>query len=173
MASPKKPDDCYYYAGGERITLTPAQDLLAFDQAAASKGALDKVVAGLSARPLTSGVSLVEQDQISAKDRQALSQAGALRPVFRAADAILVVLPEIRVEDSRPGQVEQLQDWFSKHCDDVEVESPRAGRFTVRPKSGSGEDALALSNALVEELGAQVSQVRFVRVVPRPGTAKP
>ncbi len=165
--------DCYYYAGGEKVPLTPAADLLAIDQAAATKGALDQLVAGLACKALTSGVSLVNLDQVSAHDHTALKGAGALRPVFRAEGAILVALPEIRVEESRPDRVKKLKDWLAKHHSDVDVESTRDGRFTIRTKSGSGEDALALSNTLVEELGAQVSQVRFVRVIPRPGTVKP
>jgi hypothetical protein len=165
--------DSYYYAGGEKVPLTPAGDLLAIDQAAAAKGALVQLVAGLPCKPLASGVSLVSLEQVSAHDHAALNDAGALRPVFRAEGAILVALPEIRVEESRPDRVKKLKSWLAKHQSEVEVEQARDGRFTIRPKSGSGEDALALSNALVEELGAQVSQVRFVRVVPRPGTMRP
>jgi hypothetical protein len=39
-------------------------------------------------------------------------------------------------------------------------------------KAASGHDALALANALTEQLKPEMAQPRFLRVTPRPATMK-
>ena len=161
----------YYYADGQRVALTPADDLLALDEQ-------HEAVAGLSpeerakleeaSRPLRGGLRLVPSDALARATRAALERAGALQPVFRAHGSVVVALPEVRIEESRPDAQERLKAWVASHGNKAVVRSQSDGAMVLAPVSGHGEDALALANALAEEVAPEMAQPRFIRVTPRP-----
>lgn len=163
----------YYYAGGQRIELTPAEDLLAIDEQHFTMEAGPQAVrteVQQAAQPLRAGIRLVRRKALSPQTEAVLKQAGALQPVFRAQEAIVVVLPEVRVEESRPARKKRLEEWIKSHSEQALVRSEREGRIVLEPVSGHGEDALAIANALTEEVEPEMAQARFLRVLQRPST---
>jgi hypothetical protein len=170
--------DAYYYAGGRRVELTPADDLLAIDERRLSEGAVPDALWDepmKSRRPLTGGISLVDVADLggnAAELTKTLKQARALQPVYRADGAILVALPEVRVEESRPAEQRRLEEWLEAHAGSATVESRQEGRVVLKPPSGYGGDAVALANHLAEEVKPEMAQPRFLRVTPRPFTMR-
>lgn len=162
----------YYYAGGERVELVRDDALLAFDGESLHESSLDEHVRTLvvsASRPVSSGIRIVDRAALPASAVQQLEKAGVLQPVFRCQGAILIVLPEVRVEESRAGGPQRkLVEWLEGHTNEVSVESDEDGRTTLRPRSGSGGDALQIANALAEKVEPELAQARFLRIVPRP-----
>jgi hypothetical protein len=162
----------YYYAGGKKITLAPADDLIAVDMRALSAG-LPAAVRD-SVRPLSGEVGLINRADLgsdAAATIQALKATGATYPVFRAGGAVIVVLPEVRVEESRPGAKQKhLADWLASHSHEAVVKSRDQERLVLEPASGYGGDALKLANKLAEQVGPQMAQARFLRITPGPST---
>ncbi len=177
MAKKPTPDRRYYYAGGEKVELTPADDLLAVDEQAlrnlpqAIEAAVRKRL-----RPLSGGVALLHRADLGDQASgivQALEAAGATHPVFRSRGALVVVLPEVRVEETRGGaKQERLAHWLASHVEDAVVKSRQEDRLVIEPKSGYGGDALKLANQLAEQVDPEMVQARFLRVIPRPSTAR-
>jgi hypothetical protein len=89
-------------------------------------------------------------------------------PVYRSQGAIVVALPEVRVEESRKAHWAKLDQWLAEHGDDVTVVSRDDDRVVLKPVSGSGVDALTIANDLAKEVGPEMAQARFIRVTPRP-----
>jgi hypothetical protein len=175
-SSAKSAGENYYYAGGQRIELEPATDLLAVDESALRQANLPASAkkALKAARQLTSGISLIDRDAIEDAVADALAKAGALQPVFRAMGAVLVALPEVRVEFAEGAAKSRgLKKWLATRGDEAAIEKQSDGRITIRPTSGYGGDALAIANALTEEVKPEVAQPRFVRIVRRPGAVRP
>jgi hypothetical protein len=176
-SSAKAAGENYYYAGGQRIELEPATDLLAVDESALRQADLPasaKKALTKAARQLTSGISLIDRDAVDGVVADALANAGALQPVFRAMGALLVALPEVRVEFAEGAAKKQgLEKWLAARGDEAAIEKQSDGRITIRPTSGYGGDALAIANALAEEVKPEVAQPRFVRIVRRPGAVRP
>src|SRR5262249_12433392 len=127
----------YYYAGGKKIPLAPATDLVAVDTRALP-AALPKPVAAAvreSISPLSGEVRLIKGPDLgieAAATIRALEEAGATHPVFRAGDTVLVVLPEVRVEESRPGAKQKnLSNWLASNSDVAVVKSRDQERLVL------------------------------------------
>jgi len=164
----------YYYAAGKKVELNPADDIVAVDERALAGSSLPESVTTAirkSLRPLSSGVGLVHRADLgnqAADVVRALKAAGATHPVFRSHDALIVVLPEVRVEETRSGAKQKhLAEWLALHADDTVVKSQDQDRVVLEPASGYGGDALALANQLAEQVGPEMAQPRFLRVMPR------
>ena len=157
----------YYYAGGEKIQLTPADDLRAIKASEKEEASQNPAP---SVRPLSDGLQLISKDDLD--DVVEKTAEDALKyPVFRSQGAIIVALPEVRVEESRTSHQAKLQEWLTEHRDDVEVVSHSDDRVVLKPSSGSGRDALAIANALTEHVRPEMAQTRFIRVTPRPNSS--
>lgn len=165
----------YYYSGRQRIELTPAEDLLAVDEQRLTGSSVSKEVQEEIrhvAQTLRAGVLLVRGESLDPDTESVLEEAGALQPVYRAEGAIIVLLPEVRVEESRPDGQQRLEEWIRSHSEQALVQSRQEGRIVLEPASGHGEDALAMANALAEQVRPEMAQARFLRVVPRPSTMR-
>jgi len=166
----------YYYASGERIPLVRAGDLLAVDlrEAGRSEPVAKSLGAAItSAKPLMAGMGLVDVKGLDDAAVETVRQSGLAQPVYQTEGGTIVVLPEVRVEESR-GKKERdsIRTWLSEHHSTLEFEE-NDDRFTIRPRSGHGDDALRLANQIVEQLAPEMAQARFIRVVKRPSTAVP
>jgi len=161
---PQKPSGSpqYYYADNKRISLQPADDLVAFKAKPAS-GRKGAVPVG---RELTGGLRLAAKGDLTPAKRKLTSNSNY--PVYRSGGAIVVALPEVRVEESRRSYWTKLQKWLVEHGDVIEVVSSDDERVVLRPASGSGRDALSIANNLAETVHPEMAQARFIRVVPRP-----
>jgi hypothetical protein len=110
---------------------------------------------------------LVRRDALSSPQLDALAKQGAVQPVFHAEGAMLIALPEVRLEESSPERRQAVHRWLRRHARDAEIVEDRGDRIVVRPTSGRGQDALALANQLTEQIGPEMAQPRFLRIVDR------
>ncbi len=101
-----------------------------------------------SAKVLSANFSLVPATVLSPEERIELERDKVVSPVFRHGSALLVALPEIRVEESLPAEQELLKKWFDRHDQDLSVLTERNDRFLVAPLSGKAEDALSAAQEL-------------------------
>lgn len=167
----------YYYADEKKVPLNLADDLIAIhdfpsDEAPLSpsertvrnrvRSLLDRV-----AKSLRPDLKLAQREKIPADVYEHLKGLGLVQPVYRAQGALIVPLPEVRVEENRPDRQNKLKAWIRKHPQLATVKYPREGQFIFIPASGQGDDALALANALAEEVSPEMAQARFIRVTPR------
>jgi hypothetical protein len=163
--------DTYYYDNGSQVPLEPA-DEVAVDLHSADAADVPRAVLGSLKKhghQLRSGVVMLGRDEVAGDVVDALDQAGALHPVFRAEDgALLVVLPEIRLEAADKTEATKIRRWLESADVDSEVVRDAGERLVVRPTSGRGVDALDLANRIVEEVQPRLAQARFLRIVPRP-----
>jgi hypothetical protein len=168
----------YYYAGGKKVELAAADDLVAVDERALAAAAVPEAVGNAlrkSVQSLSGGVALLNRADLGAHAAAAvlaLEAAGATHPVYRSQGALVVVLPEVRVEETRGAQRKHLTDWLASHAHETVVTSRSADRLVLEPKSGQGGDALTLANELTEQVGPELAQARFLRVVPGPSTRR-
>jgi hypothetical protein len=164
------PSGDYYYASGKPIRLTLDEGWVAVDarrcEAADPAGSLEAVLRDVS-RPLRGDLVLVPRDALSSRQHDALAKQGAIQPVFHAEGARLVALPEVRVEESSPQCQQALHHWLRQHGHEAEIIEDRGDRLVLRPTSGRGQDALALANELTEQVGPEMAQPRFLRIVNR------
>ena len=158
----------YYYADGQRRTLEPVDDRIAIDvRGATSAGLGDRVAALPIASRLPSGMSIVERDAVDAALREQLQASGLVQPVYRSGSALIVLMPEVRVElegDQRAAAHAALD--ASPVAADVTDDTPE--RLSLRPRSGSSEDALDLANFIYERAQPAASSVRMFQVVQKP-----
>ncbi len=162
--------DQYYYANGEQVALETDQEWYAIqDQRLDASALLPELREEIEhkAQPLQRGLKLIRKADMSCNVREELEGKCLAEPVYRADNALLAVLPEIRVEESRPEQRAKVEDWLNSLGDRVNVEQEKSGRLTITPRSGLGSDALDISNTLIEYLRPQLSQPRFLRVTSR------
>ena len=158
----------YFYAAGKRVRLEVESSLWALDTEALSLAAIAETIRAriLADARLLRGKYVLARVPASLLD--ALRAAHAVQPVYRSADAVLVALPEVRVEESRPECLRRLHAWLDARGGTIEVSEPEAGRLTLRPSSGDAEEALAIANALQEEITPELAEARFIRSVASP-----
>jgi hypothetical protein len=167
----KRPDDSYYFADGKRIALRADPDHVAVDLQRAQAAALPttrRAALRHAGQELRKGVILLSRDALDDDERDALERAGALLPAYRAEDATIVVLPEVRVELRDADQVAGLRERLAAAGADPESVTERGHMISFAPASGRAEDALRIANEIYEELSPAASQARFLRVVARP-----
>lgn len=160
----------YFYAGGERRLLEPADGPLAIDTRAAAAAGLGDVVAVLPVRSiLPGGVVLVERAACTDELHARLERAGAIRSVYRSGRAFVVPMPEVRVEfegDQRDDAIRAL----GESPVPAEITEDTPDRLALRPRSGNGDDALDLANYIYEHAHPAASTVRMLQVVPKTTT---
>ncbi len=162
MTKKSKGDPTYYYAGKKKIELVPADDLFAI-----SESDMPEFKGLPQGQALMGGLNLIPKAQLPTASPETQVEKPRF-PVFRSHGAIVIALPEIRVEETREGYLEKLDQWISHHTDDVVVVSRDEGRVVLMPASGSGQDALKIANSLEEQVGPEMAQARFIRVTQRP-----
>jgi hypothetical protein len=165
---PIDPGQAYYYAGGQRRGLADS-DLVAVDLDAV--GDLEEEVLEelrSSGRPLAGAVVLVDGETAARLLGDRLGEAPGVHPVYEAEGALVVVLPEVRVEGGA-GALRRVEERASARAG---VDASE-GRLVLRPRSGRGQEALELANELAEsadEDELDLAQARFLRITERPGT---
>lgn len=157
----------YYYADGQRVPLALAPEYVAVDFAR------DHAITGLDrerlqreAEPLIRGIVLVHSAALSEHQRAILDEEGALHPVYRHGSAVLIVLPEVRVDITR-AQRRSVLSFVKKSPLPASVEVDEGEQLVLRPASGKGIDALELANRLHEATHPKMAQARFLRIIPR------
>ena len=160
-----------YYAGGRKVELDRDEEYVAVDQNAAEKAGLAAQVekASKDSPRAGGGVALVPRSALDKKTIASLRDAGALHPVYRHNQAVMVALPEVRVEFDTAEQRRAVMDVLAESdaLPPSVSESTDAG-LTVRPESGSGVDALKIANEIHERGEDAEASVRFIQFVPKP-----
>ncbi len=158
----------HFYAGGERHTLEPAGDWLAIDTRAASAAGLSSEVAALQVESkLPSGIILVARGAWPDELHARIDAAGAARSAYRSGRAVVILVPEVRVEfDS--GQHADVIRALGESKVPAEITDDAPNRLALRARSGKGEDALDLANYIHEHVRPAASSVRMLQIVPRP-----
>ncbi len=157
----------HYWAGGEKIPLTPSDDVVVdldspalADLRTSSARALRR--AGRSLTGSLVRLSKVQAEAALGRDRLA---GPGVHPVFRAKDgSTIVVLPQVRVEDPDPDKL----DAVARSVTDAHVTDRDEDRLVLEPESGRGAQALELANFVAEHHDVDMVQARFLRIVPRP-----
>lgn len=163
------PGDAYYWAGGRKIALRASPDVVIDVTSAAGVQLAGPQLDSLRAqgRSLSDSLLLVPETAVSAALGDTSSSIAGVHPVYRSDDgALVVVLPEVRVESSDSRALADL----GRSVTAAHVKEQSEERLVLEPVSGRGADALRLANTLAESRAAEVTSARFLRVVPRPGT---
>jgi hypothetical protein len=158
----------YFYAAGKRVTLEIESSLWALDtEALAAAMIADSMREQIlsDARQLRGKYVLV---RVPRSALASLRAARAVQHVYRSAEGVVVALPEVRVEETRPETLRRLRDWLASRREEIEVSEPVTGRLTLRPSSGDAKEALAIANALQEEITPELAEARFIRSIPSP-----
>ena len=159
----------HFYAGGERHTLEPAADWVAIDTRAAAAAGLSGAVAGLPVvSRLPGGILLVSRSACADELYSRIDAASALRQAYRTGRAIVVPMPEVRVEFESGQQADALRALGESKVP-ADITDSASDRLTLRPRSGKGEDALDLANYIYEHARPSASSVRMLQIVPKPG----
>ena len=162
--------DRYFYAGGERHALEPVDGSLAIDSRVAAAAGLGGAVAALAIQSrLPGGVVLVERVDCAPELHRLLGQAGAIRPLYRSGQALVVLMPEVRVEFDGARHEDALR-LIERSKVPADITEDTQERLALRPRSGKGDDALDLANYIYEHVHPAASTVRMLQVVPRSKT---
>ena len=162
----------YYYAGGTKIELVADDEHVAVDRAVAEAAGLTGSAIGGGLPDLRSGVVLSQKSSLGDKVLDALHGAGALRPVFRLDQAVLVALPEVRVEYDDLTQRNAVKKLLASDFHDAAISEETDDRLTLKPRSGDARDALKMANKIFEHAHPAASSVRFVQFIPKPGVRR-
>jgi len=162
----------YYYAGGRKIELEVDDEHVAVDRAVAEAAGLTGKAVDSGLPDLRSGLVLSVRASLGDKVLDALHDAGALRPVFRRDQAVLVALPEVRVEYDDLAQRTAVKKLLASNFHDAAISEETDDRLTLRPRSGDARDALKMANEIFEHAHPAASSVRFVQFIPKPGVRR-
>jgi hypothetical protein len=170
MPPSRKPTGFYYYASGQPVDLTLDETWLAIDtQQFKAAGTSPRLQAALlkNAHALRGDLILVKRQTLTTKQLDVLTRQGVAHPVFRSKGALLIALPEVRVEESSSQRRRALLRWIREHRELTEIVEDYGERIVLRPTSGHGTDAIHLANQIIEQIAPELAQPRFVRVVER------
>lgn len=157
----------YYYAGGIRRDLHPVGDRVAIDIRGAEAAGLGAEVSALPViSKLPGGMVVIDRAELGNDLHERLNTAGLAKPVYRSGDAFVVLMPEVRVEVEGDQHAAALKAVDASKVG-AEVTDNTPDRLSLRPHSGSGEDALELANFIYEHAHPAASSVRMLQIVPK------
>jgi hypothetical protein len=162
----------YYYAAGRRVDLEPDDEHVAVDQDLAAKAGLDSEIntAAASGTRVGGGVLVALRSSLAEKTITSLQKAGALHPVYKRQSAIVVALPEVRIEVDNSKQHRAVMDVLAESGSNHAITQDTPEQIVLRPASGNGDDALKIANDIYERAHPAAASVRFVQFVPKPKT---
>ena len=159
----------YYYASGHRIELEDDDEHVAVDKKIAERAGLDATaIVDASAAPRAGGGVLIARRSALGKETLAtLQKAGALQPIYKRDRAVVVAMPEVRVEFDNPAQRKSVIDLLATIESPHTIEEDSSNRMVIRPATGNGNDALKIANDIYERARPAAASVRFVQFVPK------
>ncbi len=163
----------YYYAEGERHNLVPDTKQVAIDTGVTRSTGQEKALEAVEiTSKLPGGMVLVRAGDVSATILSELDRLGATQHVYRRGRTTIVFLPEVRVEFDDAAQRKGALEAAHSSGVPIDVIDDCAERLSLRPQSGSGDDALDLANFIYERAHPASASARMLQVVPRPATRK-
>ena len=170
MEDERHAKDCYYFADGERVRIEPDPDHVALQTESAElaklpRGLQDKIKR--EGTELRRGFCLVSRTLLGNGLVDELEASGTAMPVYRDGRSLIVVLPEVRAEVSDDAQAKTVRLFLKSPSVEASSVKERGSRFSFRPSSHRGRDALDLANDLYEQVKPALAQARFIRITPR------
>jgi len=164
----------YYYASGKRVPLEPDEGQVAVVRQSEGRRGLEASIPPESVQQhhVASGVRLVPRSKLDESSLRQLRAEGALQTVYRRGQALLVPLPEVRVEVDDERQRRAVMAAIAKAPHPVELREETENVLVLRPKSKSGDDALEIANFVFETARPAAASVRLIQFVPRPTSTK-
>ena len=162
-----------YYANHKPVVLEMDDEFLAFDMDDIEHPTAEfERFVEEHAEPLRRTVYVVPIDELTDEARNIIKKNSAGRTVFRLGDQLVIVLPEIRVEDEDDLLESKLAGWVKQHKELAQTKKDPRGRTIIEPINKSGSDALEIARSLVEDLKVESAQPRMVQKIrsPRPRT---
>jgi hypothetical protein len=158
----------YYYAGGKRVELQVDPDRVGVDSARAANAGLEAELARAqkAGTRLPGGIFVVKRSVFTKAEISRLDAAGAARTVYRVGAVTTVPMPEVRVEFGKGRLAATLAAAKSAGVA-AQIDEESNERLILRPKSGSGEDALRLANFIYEKAHPTASSARLLQIAPR------
>jgi hypothetical protein len=160
----------YYYASGKRVELDADPDHVAIDPNAAARAGVDR--SEIPAAHTASGVIVAVRSAVPAAALERLRKAGALQPVYMRNRALVIPLPEVRIEVDTREQHAAVMKALNDAGASYEIADQSGERIVVKPKSGDGADALKIANHVYEQAKPAAASVRFVQFVPKPNLVR-
>ena len=158
----------YYYAGGKRVTLERAGDVVALNGPLLAEKFPDLSAEGAmkqSTRLSGSEIRLVPRSELTDDTLSRLTSAGITQTVYRQDGATLVSLPEIRVENDADPKLADVRRFAAKMH--IHVTDLGEGRLTLNLDPAESGEAVKLAAQLFEEFDVSATP-RFLRLMPRP-----
>ncbi|WP_326535893.1 hypothetical protein [Pseudorhodoferax sp.] len=163
----------YYYAGGAKVEIEQDDEHIGVDRKAVPAELLGRLSAAFEGAPQQpGGMAIAPKAAIGQRNMALLKKAGALHPVFRRHGAMLVPLPEIRVEFDGKAQRKSVDKVLAQADQRMLVTEASDERMVLAPASGSATDALQMANDIYERAHPAAAAVRFLQFVPRPGSKR-
>jgi hypothetical protein len=150
-----------YYAGGSKVKLHRTKRFGYLRNAARLKMPPNSVVARLD-----KGSLIVDLDKVPAAMCREWEKSALLQPVFEFDGARVVVLPELRVEDTDMAKINGVEAFRSASADAFSFEKNGDEMGTVRPDDADADTTLRLARTLKEKLGLQSVTPRLIRLLP-------
>jgi len=159
----------YYYASGRRIELDSDDEHVAVDRGAAKRAGLDEQLPSAKAAGGNASVVVASRSELDAETLASLRKAGAIQSVYRRDRAVMVPLPEVRVEfDSAEQRKAVLRLLAAGDLPQHTITENSDERIVIAPTSGLGDDALKIANEIHERAGPAAASARFIQIVPKP-----
>jgi hypothetical protein len=161
--------DRYYYAGGKRVALELEPERIAVDPAKARGAGMADLARRVErdGTRLPGGRVVVGRATLGAADLLLLRESGGAQAVYRHGAVIAIPLSEVRIEMD-PGQRQAVLDALEATDIETEIAEDTEERLVVRPRSGSGDDAMDLANFIYERARPAASAARMVQITRRP-----
>lgn len=158
----------YFYAGGDRHHLALVNGIVAVDARAANAAGLGEIVAKLLVQSkLRSGYVLVDAKSCPGGTGARSELDAYIHSVYQSDGVLVVPLPEVRVEFEEESQHVNVLDALASSPVAADIVDTKAGFLALRPRSGSGEDAIDLANFVYERARPASSSVRMLSIVPK------
>ena len=160
----------YYWAGGQKVELETDDEHVAIDQKLAERAGLDRELktAAQAGQRVGAGVLVAPRSSLEEGTLTSLREAGALHSVYKHRRAMVVPLPEIRIELDNPKQRRAVMSVLTERASDHSITEDTPEQMVLRPTSGKGDDALKLANNIYERAHPAAASVRFIQFVPKP-----
>jgi hypothetical protein len=164
----------HYKAGGTSVELTPHADVIGVDTRKLSGKVGTTIWSALKSEsvPVVRGIALVSVKTIPNELAQKLRGLNAFLPVFESGGALLVPLPEVRVEGPTGKDIGkalvQARRWLQGQSDRIKVIGDGAEGLIVQLASGHGEDAVALADEISNNVSRVTATPRFIRWTQHP-----
>jgi hypothetical protein len=158
--------DAYYYASGKKIELDHDPDYIAVDERAATQAGVD-IPASATAHA-ANGIIVATRSAVPEETLDRLRNAGALQRVFKRDRALIIPLPEVRIEVDNPRQRAAVLKALDEVGERQTIADEGGERIVVKPASGDGADALKIANHVYEQAKPAAASVRFMQFVPKP-----